>query len=82
MGDVAALAGVSSQTVSRVLHGYTAVTSYTRTRVLSAIDELGYRPNNAARSLVTGRAARSGCSCSTVLSTVRCPPLRHRGGCA
>lgn len=60
MGDVAALAGVSSQTVSRVVHGYTAVTSYTRTRVLTAIDELGYRPNNAARSLVTGKSRTLG----------------------
>jgi DNA-binding LacI/PurR family transcriptional regulator len=60
MSDVAALAGVSAQTVSRVVHGYTSVTSYTRKRVLTAIDALGYRPNNAARALVTGRTRTLG----------------------
>lgn len=55
MHDVAALAGVSHQTVSRVLNGFEGIRPETRQRVLDAIDELGYRRNLAARSLATGR---------------------------
>ncbi|MEJ8281693.1 LacI family DNA-binding transcriptional regulator [Pseudonocardia spirodelae] len=55
MFDVARVAGVSHQTVSRVLNAHPNVREATRVRVLSAIDELGYRPNRAARTLVTGR---------------------------
>ncbi|WP_223199136.1 LacI family DNA-binding transcriptional regulator [Solihabitans fulvus] len=51
MKDVANRAGVSTATVSRVLNGHAAPTEQTRTRVLAAIDELGYRPNALARSL-------------------------------
>ena len=54
MADVAALAGVSHQTVSRVVNGHTSVAPETRERVQRAIVELGYRPNLAARALVTG----------------------------
>jgi DNA-binding LacI/PurR family transcriptional regulator len=56
MTDVARLAGVSHQTVSRVMNGHPNVTPQTRVRVLSAIAELGYRPNRAAKALVTGRS--------------------------
>ncbi|GLY33216.1 LacI family DNA-binding transcriptional regulator [Kineosporia sp. NBRC 101731] len=56
MHDVAKLAGVSHQTVSRVLNGSDGVSSRTRAVVLAAIDQLGYRPNSAARTLVTGRS--------------------------
>lgn len=55
MHDVAALAGVSHQTVSRVINGSTNLRPTTRDRVLAAIEELGYRRNMAARALVTGR---------------------------
>jgi DNA-binding LacI/PurR family transcriptional regulator len=54
MTDVAKLAGVSHQTVSRVLNGHPNVRERTRIRVLAAITELGYRPNRAARALATG----------------------------
>src|SRR3712207_6164578 len=54
MSDVAAHAGVSHQTVSRVVNGHPNVAPTTRERVLRAIAELGYRPNTAARALVTG----------------------------
>src|SRR5438067_6918107 len=53
--EVAKLAGVSSQTVSRVAHGHPSVISSTRERVLTAMQELGYRPNSAARALRYGR---------------------------
>ena len=54
MSDVAARAGVSHQTVSRVVNGHPNVAPQTRERVERAIRELGYRPNTAARALVTG----------------------------
>ena len=54
--DVAAAAGVSAGTVSRVLNGKESVDAELRRRVLDAVSELGYRPNGAARSLRT-RAA-------------------------
>ncbi len=53
MADVAKLAGVSHQTVSRVLNDHPNVRAETRTRVMWAIDELGYRRNLVARALVT-----------------------------
>jgi DNA-binding LacI/PurR family transcriptional regulator len=56
MTDVARLAGVSHQTVSRVLNDHPNVREQTRIRVRAAIAELGYRPNRAARALVTGRS--------------------------
>jgi len=56
MTDVARLAGVSHQTVSRVLNDHPNVREQTRLRVRAAIAELGYRPNRAARALVTGRS--------------------------
>lgn len=55
MADVAALAGVSGQTVSRVANGRSNVDPDTRAKVLAAMEELGYRPNNAARALRSGR---------------------------
>ncbi|MFH9727514.1 LacI family DNA-binding transcriptional regulator [Streptomyces sp. NPDC017254] len=54
MADVAQLAGVSSQTVSRVSNGDAAVVESTRAKVLDAMKELGYRPNSAARALKRG----------------------------
>ncbi|GAA4245222.1 LacI family DNA-binding transcriptional regulator [Dactylosporangium darangshiense] len=55
MADVARLAGVSSQTVSRVSNGHPGVVESTRHQVLSAMRELGYRPNSAARALRYGQ---------------------------
>lgn len=55
MSDVAMQAGVSHQTVSRVLNDHPSVAPSTRERVVEAIAALGYRPNRAARSLVTRR---------------------------
>ena len=49
--DVAARAGVSKSSVSRVLQGSPLVSEEARAAVLSAIEELGYRPNAAARTL-------------------------------
>ncbi len=52
---VAARAGVSRATVSRVVNGQMTVTPQIRDAVMRAVDELGYVPNSAARSLVTQR---------------------------
>jgi DNA-binding LacI/PurR family transcriptional regulator len=55
MADVARLAGVSGQTVSRVANGRRNVDEATRDRVLAAMREVGYRPNSAARALRNGQ---------------------------
>jgi DNA-binding LacI/PurR family transcriptional regulator len=52
--DVAAAAGVSYQTVSRVINEHPMVKQSTRELVLATIEELGYRPNRAARALAGG----------------------------
>jgi DNA-binding LacI/PurR family transcriptional regulator len=60
MADVARLAGVSHQTVSRVVNGQSNLRPATRMRVEEAIRQLGYRPNSAARALVTKRSGTVG----------------------
>ncbi|BCJ39841.1 LacI family transcriptional regulator [Actinoplanes ianthinogenes] len=58
--DVARLAGVSPSSVCRALTDPARVRADTRERVESAAEQLGYRPNRAARSLITGRTANLG----------------------
>ena len=58
--DVARLAGVSQKTVSRVMNEEPHVKDEVRQRVLRAARELGYRRNNAARALLSGRSHRIG----------------------
>src|SRR3954451_11524553 len=60
MAAVASLAGVSHQTVSRVLNDHPSVSDDTRRRVETAIVQLGYRRNTAARALVTRRTSTLG----------------------
>jgi DNA-binding LacI/PurR family transcriptional regulator len=60
MADVARLAGVSHQTVSRVINGSERVAPGTRRRVQEAMRLLDYRPNSVARALVTGRSRTVG----------------------
>lgn len=69
MADVAVRAGVSGQTVSRVVNDSPRVDPSTRARVESAMAELGYRPHRAARALRTGRSRTIGIVVST-LATV------------
>jgi LacI family transcriptional regulator len=61
--DVARLAGVSTATVSRVVHGQDRVREATRTRVQQAIEELGYVPDGAAQSLSRRRKDIIGMVC-------------------
>ncbi|MDX5565035.1 LacI family DNA-binding transcriptional regulator [Streptomyces sp. ID05-04B] len=58
--DVARLAGVSQKTVSRVFNDEQYVSAEVRRRVLEAAEELGYRRNNAARALASGRTRAIG----------------------
>jgi DNA-binding LacI/PurR family transcriptional regulator len=60
MDDVGRRAGVSRQTVSRMLNGNSYVSAATRLRVERAIRELGYLPNRSARSLAHGRTESVG----------------------
>lgn len=60
MRDVAARAGVSRQTVSRVVNGHPNIRETTRLRVLAAMEELQFRPNRAARMLSTARSKTIG----------------------
>ncbi len=60
MADVAKLAGVSHQTVSRVMNGSDQVREDTRERVRAAMRMLDYRPNSVARALATGRSKTLG----------------------
>ncbi|WP_431946098.1 LacI family DNA-binding transcriptional regulator [Actinacidiphila sp. bgisy167] len=66
--DVASRAGVSVATVSRVLNDHPSVRPDTRTRVLAAVAELGYRPNAVARSLRTDQTHTLGLVISDVLN--------------
>ena len=61
--DVARLAGVSTATVSRVVHGQDRVRESTRARVRQAIEELGYVPDGAAQSLSRRRKDVIGLVC-------------------
>ncbi len=58
--DVARLAGVSYQTVSRALNNSENIRPTTKDRVLEVVEQLGYRPNQAARALVTSRSRTIG----------------------
>ncbi|WP_225979119.1 MULTISPECIES: LacI family DNA-binding transcriptional regulator [Corynebacterium] len=60
MQDVAQLAGVSTQTVSRVVNNHSSVRPATRERVYAAMRELDYRPNAAAQMLASGSSRSIG----------------------
>lgn len=66
--DVARLAQVSAQTVSRVLNDYEFIRPDTRDRVLAAIEVLNYRPNVAARTLATKKSRTIGVVASDYVS--------------
>ncbi|GAA1354862.1 LacI family DNA-binding transcriptional regulator [Streptomyces beijiangensis] len=66
--DVAASAGVSVATVSRVLNSHPSVRPDTRERVMAAVEALGYRPNGVARSLRTDQTRTLGLVISDVMN--------------
>ncbi|NAZ84840.1 LacI family DNA-binding transcriptional regulator [Kineococcus sp. T90] len=77
MRDVARAAGVSQQTVSRVVNDAAAVRDSTRRRVLEAVQRLGYQRNDAASRLARGprrTAARTSSSASSSATSRRDRP--------
>ncbi len=60
--QVAARAGVSYQTISKVLNGQAQVSPDTQERIMQAVRELGYRPNRIARNMRAGRSFMIGYS--------------------
>ena len=74
--EVARLAGVSHQTVSRYLRFNGGLKPATRDRVDAAIKELNYRPNLVARSMRTKRSGRL----AILMPTVSFSPARSRHG--
>jgi len=58
--EVAAKAGVSLATVSRVINNHQNVTEKTRKKVQKAIEELGYRPSGLAKALATSKTTNIG----------------------
>jgi len=60
MKDIAADLGISLVTVSKALRNHPDISKKTRERVYAKVKELNYRPNLAARSLVTGRSSLVG----------------------
>jgi LacI family transcriptional regulator len=64
--EVSLLARVSPATVSRVLNGTTPVSDLVRTRVLEAVETLGYKPNAFARGLATNRSGGIGITVNEV----------------
>lgn len=71
--DIADRAGVSFQTVSKVLKGEGRVSAATRRQILDVATELGYVPNSLARSLVTSRTRSIGFIASGLASFVLTP---------
>ncbi|MFF4165427.1 LacI family DNA-binding transcriptional regulator [Streptomyces sp. NPDC001741] len=72
--DVAQAAGVHVSTASRALTASSLVKKETRDRVLAAAEELGYRPNESARALTTGRTRNLGLIVSDIANPFF-PPL-------
>ncbi|MEV7429641.1 LacI family DNA-binding transcriptional regulator [Nocardioides sp. NPDC092400] len=66
--DVARVAGVSVATASRALGNYGRVSDETRARVQAATEEIGYRPNSVARSMITRRTNTIGVVCADISS--------------
>ncbi len=83
--DVAAHAGVSHQTVSRVINNSSSVRPATRARVEQAIAELGYRPNEIARFMARGRTGTLAClspnltdySYASIIESAQAEARRH-----
>jgi LacI family transcriptional regulator len=71
--DVARAAGVSTATAARALGGYGSVRPSTRARVLATAEQLGYRPNSLARSMITGSTRTLG----IVMSDIENPFFRR-----
>ena len=74
--DVARLAGVGLGTASRVVSGKGSVSPATLEKVKKAIDELGFRPSHAARTLLTGTSQMIGVYIPVLSGTFYTPILQ------
>ncbi len=72
LADIARAAGVSTNTVSRVVRGDPEVSEKTRARISKLVEELGYVPNYAARALAAKR--------TSILQVVLAAPMYHGHG--
>jgi len=72
MKDLAHELGVSVVTISKVLRNHSDISEETRNRVLKRMKELNYRPNLAARALVTGKTFTVGLIVPEILNV---PPV-------
>jgi len=79
MADIAAHAGVSTATVSRVFNGVGQVSAETRRRVLTAIDELGYDRPSPERTPSTPSVPKYKTTASSNTPTEIRPPSFHFG---
>ena len=80
--DVAAAAGVHISTVSRAFSAPHLVSRETRDRVLEVAERLGYRPNPAARALITGRTHNLGLLVADLANPFFPPLIKAAAGCA
>src|SRR4030042_2621435 len=76
--DVAQYAGVSPRTVSNVVNDWPYVSEEVRKKVQDAIKATGYRPNQMARSLVTGQSKTIGVVIPDIINPFFNLPLRGR----
>jgi LacI family transcriptional regulator len=76
LDDVARLAGVSTATVSRVINNTGQIADGTRDRVQAAIEDLNYKPYEAARSLASGRLNTIGLITPVIARPFFSPMLR------
>jgi len=74
--DVARLAGFSTSTTARALGDYGRIAASTREKVRAAAEELGYRPNPLARSMITGKTKTIGVVCADLSSPFFAEALR------
>ena len=81
INDIAYVAGVSAQTVSRVLNNRSYVASETRERILKIITEMNYIPNEFARSLVRRRSLRTSFMPGKIWNDTDGVPIQAHGGC-
>ena len=78
IADIATLAGVSSGAVSYALNGRPGVSTATRQRILAVADEIGWRPNAAARALSVSRAHAVGWVIARAVPTLGVEPFYMR----
>ncbi|MEM7335302.1 MAG: LacI family DNA-binding transcriptional regulator [Chloroflexota bacterium] len=80
--DVAKEAGVSRQTVSRAINNMTGISATTRERIMTIVDELGYRPNRLAQGMASKRSLTIGLIITDVTNPAHANVSRGIQDCA